>query len=182
MRHLGASCRLCKAMSEKEIGEDEGNALFRLLFAQPGWMLLGPGMAKATEGNTSFVQRSAGGRTIPHQWASGIARILATMPGEGKEGTPQKKLTRGMVSTTRGAYACLGGACGHECGTPHVGDAKCIQWTILHMTLGDTQVGWRVREAVHACCAMVREAEVDLEGKAELLKASESQWCLWGMC
>ena len=34
IRYLEASCRLCKAMSDKEIGEDEGNALFRLLFAQ----------------------------------------------------------------------------------------------------------------------------------------------------
>ena len=52
------------------------------------------------------------------------------------------------MSTTRGVCACLGGPCGHECGTPHVGDVKCIQCTILHMILGSTQVGWRVREAV----------------------------------
>ena len=33
-RYLEASCRLCIAMIEKEIGEVEGNALFRLLFAR----------------------------------------------------------------------------------------------------------------------------------------------------
>ena len=110
-----------------------------------------PGMTKATEGEPSFVQRSADGNTIFHQWASGIARILATMPvADENEGTPQKRQTRGMVSTTKGAYACLVGACGHGCGTPNVGDHddRCIQCTNLHMTLGDTQVGWRVREAV----------------------------------
>ena len=48
------------------------------------------------------------------------------------------------MSTTKGTYACLGGSCGYGCGTPNVGDAKCIQY----MTLGDSQVGWRVREAV----------------------------------
>ena len=107
-------------------------------------------MTKATEGNPSFVQRSADGETISHQWVSGIARILATMPQDGTEGTlaPAKTLTRGMVRTTRGAYACLGGSCGHGCGTPHVGDAKCIQCTIIHTTLGDSQVGWQVRGAV----------------------------------
>ena len=146
--------RVVKAMRDKEIGEEEGNALFRLLFAQAGWLLLAPGMTKAAEGDPFFVQMSAYGNTmiipitISHQWASGIARILATMPGEVKEGAPQKKLTRGMVRTTGGAYACLGGACGHGCGTPNVGDAKCIQCTTMHMALGDTQVGWRVQEAV----------------------------------
>ena len=90
-------------MSEGEIGQDEGHAhsLFRLhhdvliLFAQTGWILLEPGMVKATEGNPSFVQRIADGNTISHQWVSGIARILATiaMPQEGTEGTPQKNLT-----------------------------------------------------------------------------------------
>ena len=79
IRYLEAPCRLCKATNLREIGEDAGNALFRLLFAQTGWLLLEPGMKKATEGNPSFVQRSADGRTISHQWVSGIARILATM-------------------------------------------------------------------------------------------------------
>ena len=148
-RYLEASCRLCKAISDKTIGEKEGNALFRLLFAQTGWILMGPGMKKATEGDPQFVQRNADGSTISHQWVSGIAHILATMPGaEENEGTPQKPQTRGMVSTTKGSYACLGGACGHGCGTPNVGEDMCIQCMILHMTLGDTQVGWRVREAV----------------------------------
>ena len=90
IRYPEASCRLCKAMSQNEIGEEAGNALFRLLFTQTGWMLLEPGMTSATEGNPSFVQRSADGRTISHQRVSGIARILATMPGEGDEGTPRK--------------------------------------------------------------------------------------------
>ena len=156
IRYLEASCRLCKAISDKAIGEEEGNALFRLLFAQTGWLLLEPGMTKATEGDPSFVQRirSADGNTISHQWVSGIARILATMSGEVPEGTLQKKLTRGMVSTTRGVYACIRGVCGHGCGTPNAGDARCIQCTILHMALGDTQVGWRVREAVQHMHAM----------------------------
>ena len=88
-----ASYRLCKAMSEGEIGQDEGHSLFRLLFAQTGWILLEPGMTKATEGNPSFVQRSADGRTISRQWVSGIARILATMAQDGTEGTPPKNLT-----------------------------------------------------------------------------------------
>ena len=80
-------------MSQDEIGEEVGNALFRLLFAQTGWLLLEPGMSTATEGNPSFVQRSADGKTISHQcqWVSGIAHILATMPGEGDEGTPKNK-------------------------------------------------------------------------------------------
>ena len=51
LRYLEASCRLCKAMSEGEMGQDEGHSLFRLLFAQAGWILLEPGMVKATEGN-----------------------------------------------------------------------------------------------------------------------------------
>ena len=150
LRYLEASCRLCRAISEGEIGQDEGHSLFRLLFAQlqTGWILLEPGMVKATEGNPLFVQRSADGNTISHQLVSGIARIMADFPQEGTEGTPQKKLTRGVVSTTKGTYACLGGSCGHGCGTPDVGDAKCIRCTIMHMTLGDSRVGWRVREAV----------------------------------
>ena len=55
LRYLEASCRLCKAMSGGEIRQDElefeGHSLFRLLFAQTGWILLEPGMVKATEGN-----------------------------------------------------------------------------------------------------------------------------------
>ena len=86
MRYLEPPCRLCKAISQKDVGEEAGHALFRLLFAQTGWMLLEPGMTKATEGSPSFVQRSADGRTIPHQRVSGISRILVTMPGEGSEG------------------------------------------------------------------------------------------------
>ena len=54
LRYLEASCRLCKATGDGEIGENEGNSLFRLMFAQPGWILLEPGMPKATEGNPSF--------------------------------------------------------------------------------------------------------------------------------
>ena len=86
IRYLEASPRLCKAISDKEIGEEEGNALglFRLLFAQTGRLLLEPGMTKATEGDPPFVQRSADGNSISRQWVSGIARILATMPGEVK--------------------------------------------------------------------------------------------------
>ena len=110
IRYLETSCRLCRAMSEKEIGEVEGNALFRLLFAQTGWLLLEPGMKKATEGVPSFVQRSSDGRTISAQWVSGIARILATMPANATEGPPQKMTTRGMVRATKGTYAYLGGA------------------------------------------------------------------------
>ena len=75
----------------------------------------GPSLRLSDDGST--VRPS----TISHQWVSGIARILATMPGEGEEGTPKKTPTRGMVSTTRGDYACLGGPCGHGCGTPHQG-------------------------------------------------------------
>jgi hypothetical protein len=60
-------------MSENEIGVAEGNALFRLLFAQTGWILLEPGMKKITEGIPSFVQRSPDGRTISAQWVLGIA-------------------------------------------------------------------------------------------------------------
>ena len=154
IRYPESSCRLCKAMSssQNEIGEEAGHGLFRLLFAQTGWMLLEPGMTKATEGTPSSVQRSADG--ISHQWVSGIARILATMLGEDLggtgEGDPPKTLTRGQVTTTKGVYACLGGPCGHGCGTPNVGDVRCIQCTILHMTLGSAQVGSsrRVREAV----------------------------------
>ena len=150
-RCLEVSCRLCKAISDKTIGAEEGDALFRLLFefAQTGWILLGPGMTKATEGDPQFVQRNAEGTAASHQWVSGIAHILATLPGaEGDEGTPQKPLTRGKVITTRGAYAYLGGACGNGCGTPNVGACRCIQCTIVAMTLGDTQVRKRVREAV----------------------------------
>ena len=109
-------------------------------------------MTKATEGGPSFVQRSANRSTISRQWVSGIARMLAAMPGEVHEGTPQKMHTRarGMAGTTRprGAYACLEGACGNGCGALNVGNARCIQCAILHMALGDIQVGWRVREAV----------------------------------
>ena len=47
-----------------------------------------------------------------------------------------------------------GGACGHGCGTPNVGGAPCIQCVIMNMTMGDTQVRWRVREAVRHLCAM----------------------------
>ena len=47
-------------------------------------------MVKATEGNPLFVQRSADGNTISHQWVQGIARILALLPQEGTEGTPKK--------------------------------------------------------------------------------------------
>ena len=64
IRYREASYRLCRAMSEKEIGEAEGNALFRLLFAQTNWLLLEPGMKKVTEGIPTFVQRSPDGRTI----------------------------------------------------------------------------------------------------------------------
>ena len=89
IRYPESPCRPCKAIRQNEIaGEEAGNALFRLLFAQTGWMLLEPGMSKATEGNPPFVQRSADGKTTSHQWISGIARILAAMPGEGDEGTP----------------------------------------------------------------------------------------------
>ena len=112
IRYLESQCRLCKAISQNEIGEEAGHALFRLLlnFAQTGsrWMLLEPGMTKATEGTPSFVQRSADEKTTSHQWISGIDRILSTMPGEGDEGKPPEKMTRGMVSTTKGVYACLG--------------------------------------------------------------------------
>ena len=62
IRYLEASCRLCKAVSEGAIGQNEGSSLFRLMFAQAGWILLEPGMTKATEGNPSFVQRSADGK------------------------------------------------------------------------------------------------------------------------
>ena len=143
-----ASCKLCRATDQGHIGMDEGHSLFRLLFAQTGWILLEQGMGRANEGTPQFVPRSANGTTTSHQWVQGIARILADMPQEGKEGNPHKKLTRGVVSTTRGTYACLGGACGHGCGTPNVGDANCIQCTIMHMVLGGSRDGWRVREAV----------------------------------
>ena len=92
------------AIRQKAIGDAAGNALFRILFDQTGWMLLEPRMAKATEGNPSCVQRSADGKLIWHQCVSGIAGILATMPGEGSEGTPPK---RGQVSTTKGPSACM---------------------------------------------------------------------------
>ena len=151
IRYLEASCRLCRAMSEGEIGEAEGNALFRLLFAQTGWILLEAGMKPITEGSPSFVQRSPDGSTTSAQWISGIARILTTMPGHVSKGKPQ---TRGVVRTTRGAYACLGGACGHGCGTPNVGGDLCIQCTIMTMAMGCTQVKWRVSEAVRQMCAL----------------------------
>ena len=51
LRYPEAPCKLCKAMSEGEIGMDEGHSPFRLLFSQTGWILLEPGMVKATEGN-----------------------------------------------------------------------------------------------------------------------------------
>ena len=162
IRYLEASCRRRKAIGHRGIGDGAGNALFGLQFAQTGWQLLEPGMTKATEGNPSFVQRSADGRTISHQWASGIARILATIPGDDSEGKPPTNLTRVQVRTTKGVYACLGGPCGHGCGTPDVGTPQCIQCTIMHMALGRTQVRWRVREAVCAAfaqSAMVHEAE-----------------------
>ena len=114
-------------------------------------------MTKAAEGGPSFVQRNSDGSAISRQWVAGIARILGTMPGEEEnEGTPQKRQTRGIVRTTnsKGAYACLGGACGHGCGALNAGDDRGIQCAILHMALGDTQVGWRVREAVQHMHAM----------------------------
>ena len=87
-RYPEASCRLCKAISDKTIGAEEGDALFRLLFSQTGWILMGPGMTTATEGDPQFVQRNAEGTAVSHQWVLGIARILATLPGaEGNEGT-----------------------------------------------------------------------------------------------
>ena len=106
--------------------EEAGNALFRLLFAQTGWMLLEPGMTKAAEGNPSSVQRSADGRAISHRWILGIAQTLAGMPGAVEEGKPVP-LTRGQVRVTQGGYACLGGPCGHGCGAPDVGESMRIQ-------------------------------------------------------
>ena len=65
-RYLEASCRLCKAISDRTIGAEEGDALFRLLFAQTGWILLGPGMTKATEGTLSMCsEMSREGRQYP---------------------------------------------------------------------------------------------------------------------
>ena len=152
-RYLEALRRLCKAMNQHEIGE-EMPCSGSLLPWQTGRMLLEPGMSISAAGNPPFVQRSADGRAISRQWVSGIARILATIPGEAGEGGPPKQLTRSrghdIVTTTKGVYACHGGPCAHGCGTPHVGDVRCIQCTRFYMALamGSSQVGWRVREAV----------------------------------
>ena len=68
-RYIEASRRLFKAISDKKIGAEEGDALglFWLLFAQTGWILLGSGITKAAEGDPQFVQRNIEGTAVSRQ-------------------------------------------------------------------------------------------------------------------
>ena len=106
-RYLEASCRLCRAISDRTIGTEEGDALFRLLFAQTGWILLGPGMTKATEGDPQYVQRNVeGGTTVSNQWVSGIARILALMP-EAADGGDSPEATDPSCGEHHEGHICM---------------------------------------------------------------------------